>query len=154
MEIPGRDLLLTERALTGERPWLLLGDMGLPLLVGESEDSDELEVDLWEEEVAPLPLPPPVLVTASAVSAPPPPPRLAGWGTKITDMQLSSESNEVSLWMLESLLLESEPASLRDSRRSRAEDTSLSGHSRQQRRIGDKRPGFSSSGEDCCCCCC
>ena len=104
IEIPGSDLLfIADRAFTGERPWLLPGDMGLPLLVGESEDSEEFEVDLCEEVAPPLlPLPPPTdLVTASAASVGPPPPlglpRLAGWGTKITEIQLSSESSDVSL---------------------------------------------------------
>jgi len=47
IEIPGNGLFLApEWAFTGERPWLLPGDMGLPLLVGESEDSEEFEVDL------------------------------------------------------------------------------------------------------------
>jgi hypothetical protein len=46
IEMPGKCLFLDEeRALTGDKPWLP-GDIGLPLLVGESDDSEELDVDL------------------------------------------------------------------------------------------------------------
>jgi len=123
--------------------------MGLPLLVGESDDSEEFEVDLWEELALLFPA-----RTVKASAASPPlavAPLAAGCGTKITDIQLSSESRDVSLCMLESLLLESELASLRDSLRSRLEEASLSGHSKQQRRIGDRRPGFSIKGDASCC---
>ena len=80
------------------------GDMGLPRPdpeCTESEDSEEFEVDLCF-------LPP------NSFIVPPSSPLLnfvSGWGTNITDTQLSSESMDVSLWILPSLLEESDPVS-------------------------------------------
>ena len=73
------------------------------LPVGESDDPDELDVDLWDLSEPELSL----VESAGtlAMSCP-------GLGTNITEMQLSSESRLVSLWMLESLL-ESLPDGLR-----------------------------------------
>ena len=80
------------------------GDMGLPRPdpeCTESEDSEEFEVDLCF-------LPP------NSFIVPPSSPLLnfvSGWGTNMTDTQLSSESMDVSLWILPSLLEESDPVS-------------------------------------------
>ena len=64
-----------------------------PALVGDSEDSDEFDVERFPPDCAEF-----------ALSA-----WETGWGTKMTETQLSSESREVSLWMLESLLLSEPP---------------------------------------------
>ena len=76
-------------ALTGEPacPLLLLGDMGLPRPDPEwteSEDSEELDVERC-------------FLAASTSSGLFRLLLVSGWGTKITDTQLSSESIEVSL---------------------------------------------------------
>ena len=75
----------------------------ISLPVGESDDPDELEVDLWDLSEPEL-----SLVESAGTRAMSWP----GLGTNITEMQLSSESRLVSLWMLESLL-ESLPDGLR-----------------------------------------
>ena len=105
------------RVFTGERA---LPPSGLAHPVGDSDDSDELEVDGCE---------------GSAI--------LSSWlGTKMTETQLSSESRLVSLWMLPSLLLSLPPSPL-DSLRSCV--AASSGHSRQQRRrLGERSPDDSS----------
>ena len=79
----------TAPALTGELacPLLLLGDMGLPRPDPEwteSDDSEEFDVERC-------------FLAASTSSGLFRLLLVSGWGTKITDTQLSSESIEVSL---------------------------------------------------------
>ena len=79
--------------------WILPGEVGLAPSglaqpVGDSEDSEELEVEWWQ--------------ASGCLSS--------GCGTKMTETQLSSESRLVSLWMLPSLLLSLPPPSLLDRR--------------------------------------
>ncbi len=75
----------------------------ISLPVGESDDPEELDVDLCDLSEPEL-----SLVESAGILAMSWP----GLGTKITEMQLSSESRLVSLWILESLL-ESLPDGLR-----------------------------------------
>ena len=108
--------------------------------VGESEEPDELEVDRCDFSE------PELRRAESAGSLGPASP---GRGTKMTDTQLSSESSEVSLWRLESLL-ESDVDSLLAAP---ASWLPSSGASRQHRlRVGERRPApCSPPGLSSCC---